>query len=260
MASTRVDEARRVIDAARERGVHLRVIGGLAVKICCPGAEHRALTRTSGDLDVVGYRSQRVEIGRVLEDLEYIPNRRFNTLQGHRRLLFVHPDETFDVDVFLDVFPMCHELNFVGRLEEEEYTVPLPELLLSKLQVIQLNEKDVKDVYAVVQDHEVAKSDAPGVIDVRFITRLCGSDWGWYKTITMNIDKVLALAGDYLEPGEARDVITGRLGRVGEAIEAAPKSLKWRARAAIGERVRWYQLPEDMEGEIGETGTHRGTS
>jgi hypothetical protein len=258
MATTRVDEARRVIDAARERGVHLRVIGGLAAKICCPSAQHRALVRTSGDLDLVGYRRQRVEIGQVLEDLGYIPNRRFNTLQGHRRLLFVHPDETFDVDVFLDVFPMCHELNFVGRLEESEYSVPLPELLLSKLQVVQLNEKDVKDVYAIVQDHEVAEGEAAGVIDSRYITRLCGGDWGWYKTVTMNIDKVLALVGDYLEPGQARDVITQRLRHLREAIEKTPKTLKWKARAAIGERVRWYELPEDMEGEIGETGTHRG--
>ena len=259
MATTRVDEARRVIDGARERGVHLRVIGGLAVKIHCPSAQHRGLARTYGDLDLVGYRRQRAEIGQVLEELDYVPNRRFNALQGHRRLLFVHPDETFDVDVFLDVFPMCHELNFVGRLEEDEYTVPLPELLLSKLQVIQLNEKDVKDIYAIVRDHEVAKSDAPEVIDIRFITRLCRNDWGWYKTVTMNVDRVLALAGDYLDPGEARDTITGRLRRLREAIEAAPKSIKWKARAAIGERVQWYQLPEDMEGEITEAGAHRGT-
>jgi len=259
MAVTREDEARRVIDAARERGVHLRVIGGLAVKIRCPGAQHRALARTYGDVDLVGYRAQRSEIGHVLEDLGYIPNRRFNALQGHRRLLFVHPDGIFDVDIFLDVFPMCHELNFVGRLEKDEYTVPLPELLLSKLQVVQLNEKDVKDLYAILQDHDVAESDAPEVVDLRFITRLCGRDWGWYKTVTLNIDKLLALADDYLEPGQAKDVITGRLRRLKEAIEAAPKSVKWKARALIGERVRWYDLPEDMEGEVEAAGAHRGT-
>ena len=260
MTITREDEARRVIDAARERGVHLRVIGGLAVKIHCPGAQHRALARTYGDLDLVGYRRQRSEIARVLDDLDYVPNRRFNALQGYRRLLFVCPDETFDVDVFLDIFPMCHELNFVDRLEKDEYTVPLPELLLSKLQVVQLNEKDVKDVYAIVQDHQVAESDAPEVLDIRFIARLCGSDWGWYKTVTMNIDKVLALADEYLESGEAKDIITSRLQRLREAIEAAPKSIRWKVRAAIGERVRWYELPEDMEGEVKEKGAHRGTS
>lgn len=257
--TTQEHEARRVIDAARQRGVHLRVIGGLAVKIHCPGAQHRALARTYGDVDLVGYRSQRSEIGHVLEDLGYVPNRRFNALQGHRRLLFVHPEGTFDVDVFLDVFPMCHELNFVGRLEHDVYTVPLPELLLSKLQVIELNEKDVKDVYALIQDHEVAESDDLEVLDTGFITRLCGNDWGWYKTVTMNLDKVLALGDDYLEPSAAKDTITDRLQRLREAIEAAPKSIKWKARAAIGERVRWYDLPEDMDGEVQESGAHRGT-
>ena len=257
--STMEEEVRRVIDTAREQGVHLRVIGGLAYKMQSPSAEHRALARAYGDIDLVGYKSQRRKILQVLEDLAYVPNRSFNTLQGHRRLLFVHPDETFDVDVFLDVFPMCHTLNFVGRLEEDEYTIPLPELLLSKLQVVQLNEKDLKDIYALLEDHEVAESGAPEVVDVRVITRLCGNDWGWYKTVTMNIDKALALADEYLEADEARDLITGRLRGLKEAIEAAPKSFRWKARAAVGERVRWYELPEDMEGDVGAGGAHRGT-
>jgi hypothetical protein len=257
--STMVEEARRVVDAARERGVQLRVIGGLAVKIRCPGAQHRALARTSGDVDLVGYRKQRAEIGHVLEDLGYVPNRSFNALQGYRRLLFVDRDETFDVDVFLDIFPMCHELSFVGRLETDEYTIPLPELLLSKLQVVQLNEKDVKDIYAIVQDHEVAASSDPDVVGLAIITRLCGSDWGWYKTVTMNIDKVLDLADEYLPAGGATGTITGRLRHLRQEIEAAPKSVKWKLRARVGERVRWYELPDDIEGEPDEPCVHRGT-
>jgi hypothetical protein len=253
------EEARRLIDGAREQGVQLRIIGGLAYKMQSPSAEHRALARAYGDIDLVGYKKQRAKIVRVLEDLSYVPNRSFNALQGHRRLLFVHPDETYDVDVFLDVFPMCHTLDFVGRLEEDEYTIPLPELLLSKLQVVQLNEKDLKDIYALLEDHAVAESSAPDVIDLRVITRLCGTDWGWYKTVTLNIDKALALADEYLAGDEGKDLITGRLQGLRDAIEAVPKSLKWRARARIGERVRWYELPDDMEGEIGTAGAHRGT-
>lgn len=259
MAGTRADEARRVIDGARARGVQLRVIGGLAVKIRCPSAQHRALTRSYGDLDLVGYRKQRAEIGSALEALGYDPNQRFNALQGHRRLLYVHPDGTYDVDVFLDVFPMCHELDFVGRLEKDAYTVPLPDLLLSKLQVVQLNEKDVKDVYAIVEDHDLGRADDPEQIDLRYITKLCADDWGWYKTVTLNLDKLIVLADDYLTEGDAKGVIVARLCRLRDEIEAAPKSLKWKVRAAVGERVRWYDLPEDMEGEIQEGGAHRGT-
>jgi len=242
----REEEARRVINAARERGVHLRVIGGLAVKLHCPSAEHRELSRTYGDLDCVGYRSQREEISRLLEDLGYEPNRRFNALQGHRRLLFENPQLGFDVDVFLDIFPMCHELNFLRRLELDEYTVPVADLLLSKLQVVQLNEKDIKDTYALIQDHEIGETDDREVIDSRRIARLCGDDWGWYKTLTLNIEKVVALVDDYLE-GEQKELVTGRLRRLHQIIEEAPKSMKWRMRARIGERARWYDLPEDLD-------------
>lgn len=240
------EEARRLVDVAREHGVHLRIIGGLAVKLHCPNAEHRALTRVYSDLDCVGYRSQRVEIGRVLESLGYEPDRRFNALQGHRRLLYSHPAQGIDLDVFLDVFPMCHALSFVGRLEHDTYTVPLAELLLSKLQVVQLNEKDVKDVYALVYDHELAESDDRETIDTRAILRICSDDWGWYRTVTGNIGKVLGIAGEYLE-AEKKDIITSRLQALRQLIERAPKSTRWKARAIIGERQRWYEMPEEVQ-------------
>ena len=243
--ATMEEEARRVIDAARGRDVHLRLIGGLAVKLHCPSAEHRELSRTYGDLDCVGYRSQREKISRLLQDLGYEPNRRFNALQGHRRLLFENPQLGFDVDVFLEVFPMCHELNFLHRLELDEYTVPVADLLLSKLQVVELNEKDIKDTYALIEDHEIGETDDREVINSQRIARLCGDDWGWYKTVTMNIEKVVALADDYLE-GEEKELVTGRLRRLHQIIEEAPKSMKWRMRARVGEKVRWYNLPEDI--------------
>jgi len=242
------DDARRLVGLANERGVYLRIIGGLAVKLRCPSAEHRALVRVYGDLDCVGYRSQRVQIGRVLEDLGYVPNRRFNALQGHRRLLYSHPTGHYDVDVFLDVFPMCHQLNLVGRLEHDLYTVPLAELLLSKLQIVELNEKDVKDIYALVYDHDVVSGAERETIDLDVILRLCANDWGWYKTVTMNIAKVVCLADDYLE-GERKGKVVERLQRLERAIVAAPKSLAWKARAAIGERARWYELPEEVQKE-----------
>ena len=241
------EEARRVIDAAREQGVHLRVIGGLAVKLRCPSAEHRALSRTYGDLDLVGYRSQRPQIHQVMESLGYLPNKRFNALQGHRRLLFERAERGYALDIFLDVFVMCHQLNFLGRLELDEYTVPLAELLLSKLQIVELNEKDVKDTYALIQDHEFGEGDEREEIDIRFITELCGSDWGWYRTVTWNIDKVLTLAEDYLEEGATREQIASRLRYLGQVIEGAPKSLRWKSRARLGERVRWYNVPEEVK-------------
>jgi hypothetical protein len=258
MAIDQEADVKKIIDSARDRGVHLRVIGGLAIKIHSPGAQHRSLSRKYGDIDLVGYKKQRLDISATLEDLGYIPNRRFNTLHGFRRMLFVHPDEIYDIDVFLDVFPMCHELDFTGRLEKDTYTIPLPDLILTKLQVIELTEKDVRDTLAVVYDHEVGESEDPEILDIGFIADVCRKDWGWYKTITTNLDKVLELSGDFLEPGEIKDVTTKRLKQIIEAIESVPKSLKWKLRSMIGERMRWYELPEDMVGEISEKGAHRG--
>lgn len=251
-------EVKRIIDAASDRGVQLRVIGGLAIKLHSPSAQHRSLSRTYGDIDLVGYKKQRQDISSTLEDLDYVPNIRFNSLHGFRRMLFVHPDEIYDIDVFLDVFPMCHELNFLGRLELDTYTIPLPDLVLSKLQVIQLNEKDVRDTLTVIYDHEVRESKDREVLDIGYITQICGNDWGWYKTITTNLDEVLRLSDEYLESDEMKKITQERLHQMRDAIESTPKSTKWKLRAKIGERVRWYELPEDMAGDVKEEGAHRG--
>lgn len=258
MAITEESETRQIIDTARDRGVHLRVIGGLAFKIHCTKIKHRALARAYGDIDLVGYKKQRSEISQILENLGYIPNRRFNALQGHRRLLFSSVDETFDIDVFLDIFPMCHQLSFINRLERDVYTVPLAELLLSKLQIVQLNEKDVKDICALLQEHEVAVGDDAEIIDLRMVTQICSNDWGWYKTVMLNTNKVLSLVDDYLELDQIKDLVINRLEKMQEALEKTPKTLKWKMRSIVGERVRWYELPEDMTGEVLEEGAHRG--
>ena len=251
-------EVKRIIDAARDRGVQLRVIGGLAVKLHSPSASHRSLARTYGDIDLVGYKKQRLEISKTLEDLNYIPSVRFNALHGFRRLLFVHMDEIFDVDIFLDVFPMCHELNFLGRLELDSYTIPLPDLILSKLQVIELNEKDVRDTLALLSDHEIGESKDPEVLNIGHITSICGNDWGWFKTITTNLNTVLRLSEEFLESDEMKEITKKRLNQLKDAIESTPKSTKWKLRAKIGERLRWYELPEDMAGDVSEKGAHRG--
>ncbi|MFQ5946571.1 MAG: hypothetical protein ACE5NC_10045 [Anaerolineae bacterium] len=240
------EEVTRIIDAARQRGTHLRVIGGLAVKLHSPSAEHRGLARTYGDVDLVGYRHQRKDIARVLEDLGYEPNVRFNTLQGNRRLLFESEEKGFDVDVFLDIFPMSHDLDFKDRLEVDEYTVPIEELLLSKLQVVEINDKDIQDTLAMLHDHEIGEGDSKELLDSQVITRITSDDWGWYKTVTLNLDKIREWTGDFLSGEKERRLIHERIERLRNLIEEAPKSLRWKARARIGEKVQWYNLPEDI--------------
>lgn len=239
------EEAKRIIDTARERDVYLRLVGGIAIKLHSPSASHRDLARGYGDLDVVGYQRQRREISRVFEDLGYVPNRRFNALQIVRQM-FQHPQYEFDIDVFLDEFTMCHQLKFIHRLELDRYTIPLADLLLTKLQVVQINEKDLKDIYALLNDHELGNTSDPEVIDAGYVAKVCGDDWGWYKTVSLNIQKARDLAANYLS-GPEREAVQEKLRRLGEIIEAAPKSLRWKARARVGEKVRWYELPEEVQ-------------
>jgi hypothetical protein len=139
---------------------------------------------------------------------------------------------------------MCHEIPLEQRLTVNAGTVPLAELLLTKLQIIELNEKDVRDTVALFHEHEVTGDDS-GVNAAR-VAELCGADWGLWRTITANLENVRAHLDRYaLAPDESARV-NARLEAVEERIEAAPKSRAWRLRARVGERVKWYETPEEV--------------
>jgi hypothetical protein len=170
-----------------------------------------------------------------------VPERRFNALHGHRRLMFDHPDGTH-IDVFVEEFVMCHRLDLRSRLAFHETTVPLVDLLLTKLQVAELNEKDVTDAAALLLDHELT-SDESG-INMDYVTRLLSRDWGWWRTVSANLAALPDhLASRLSEP--AAVTATGRAKRLLEAIELVPKSLRWKARARAGERIPWREDPEE---------------
>ncbi len=255
MPSDKEAEARLVIDSARQRGIHLRLLGGLAVKMHCPSATYRTLSRGYADIDYCGYHKEAMEIKRLFQDLGYVGNRRFNAMQGRKRLMFAHVDKDIDVDIFLDVFEMCHRINFAHRLELDDYTLPLADLLLSKLQVVQINERDIKDIYSLLHDHALGVATDKETIDLPHIVKLTADDWGWYMTVRHTIDKCLNLTDNYLTD-ETKDNVLGKLRQMKEAIEASPKTPRWKIRAQVGERVRWYELPEDM-GAVKEAGRER---
>lgn len=237
-------EAIRLIEAATRRGILLRALGGVAIALRCPSARHRQDPARIPDLDFATYSRWRGDLKQFFVDQGYEPNRLFNALQGRTRLNFLRPAENGEVDIFLDVFQMCHRLSLVGRLEKHEYTLPLADLLLTKLQIVQLNEKDLLDILALLKDYPLGSE--PAGIDPDPIVRVCAADWGWYRTATLNLDRVLQLAPRYLDEAEF-GLVAGRIRELRNQVEAAPKSVLWRARAAVGERVRWYDLPEDVK-------------
>src|SRR5438132_5487090 len=247
MQSAISDEAKRVLDEARERGIILRLFGGVAVKYHCPSATHRSLQRSYPDLDFFGRGKQGRDIRKLFLDLGYEPNQRFNALHGATRLIFEDAKKQRVVDIFLDVFRMCHTLHLGDRLTLDDYTIPISDLLLTKLQVVEINEKDIRDLIAILKDHEVVEridSREKEVIDAGYVSTLCADDWGLCKNISLTLKKLLTFLPKYeLEP-EATQVLEARIDKLLHAIETVPKSLKWKLRDKVGERKRWYDLPE----------------
>jgi hypothetical protein len=247
MQSAISDEAKRILDQAKEKGIVLRLFGGVAVKYHCPSATHRALQRAYPDLDFFGREKQGRQIRKLFTDLGYEPNQRFNALHGATRLIFEDATNQRIVDIFLDVFRMCHTLHLGDRLTFDDYTISISDLLLTKLQVVEINEKDIRDLIAILKDHDVVEKVAPGekeVIDAGYISGLCADDWGLCKTISVTLRKLLTFQPKYeLEP-DVKHMLETRIKKLLRAIEMVPKSFKWKLRDKIGEKKRWYDLPE----------------
>jgi hypothetical protein len=239
-----IDEAKRIIEVAQQRKITLRLFGGVSFYFRSPSAKHRILQRNYVDIDFMGRSKQSREIKQLFEELGYTPRERFNAMQGFRRLIFNDIGHQRRVDIFLDVFEMCHKFNFKDRLELDQYTISLADMLATKLQIVEINEKDIKDILSMFIDHDVGDDDSSEVINGAYLAKLCGDDWGVYKTFSINIDRLLSTIDDYgLEEGQKRLVVE-RASKLKKMIEDAPKSFKWRMRARVGERVQWYELPE----------------
>ncbi|MDG6915852.1 MAG: hypothetical protein JRN58_07805 [Nitrososphaerota archaeon] len=243
------DEARRLIRAATDRGVVLRLVGGVAVAVRCPSATVGGLRRTYADIDLVGHVKQSRAIADLLTEMGYRPRTRFNAMNGSKRLVFNDLVNRRRVDVFLDVFEMSHRFDFSTRLGMHPLTLPLADLLATKLQVHEITEKDLKDLAALLVDHDLGGGEAD-TIDAHHLARMSGRDWGAYRTFKANLSTLgEAMAGFGLTPSQLA-VAKDRIGRLAGMIEAEPKTLGWRVRARVGSRVPWYEVPEADESVV----------
>lgn len=237
--------ATRVVHAAAERGVPLRLLGGQAVRLLTPDFPPRS--RAGQDLDLASVASEKGEVEALLAELGFEGDRRFNALHGHKQLYFVGPGGGPAVDVIMDRLEMCHVLEFRDRIERMPYTLDVTDLLLSKLQVVEQNEKDVQDITYLLAAFEVREGDEPGTIGLARLGRIVADDWGWWRTVTGNLDRLVELLRGELArlvpPGARFDPVEQALALRRHA-EEVPKSLRWKIRARVGERVRWYELPE----------------
>lgn len=238
-------EATRIAGAAHESGTNICIAGGVGIALCSPSARIAPLAREYADIDIVGRSKQRTAITAVFEQLGYEADKSFNLLQGATRLLFWDTTNRRQVDVFLDRLEMCHRIELADRLELGHEALPLADLLLLKLQVVETNRKDLVDAAALLADHPF--TDDESGINLPYLTRLASSDWGLWKTTTMIAERVREFV-QTLEglPEEGRRTVHDRVAEYTDAVGLAEKSRAWRLRARVGERKRWYQLPEEV--------------
>jgi hypothetical protein len=240
-------EATRIVDLASSRDVAVRVMGGVAVGLCCPSAQSPPLARPYRDIDFAGRADQGREITAVFEAAGYEADAEFNALHGRHRMFFWDPENGREADVFLDRFAMCHTFDFRKRLALTSPTLPAADLLLFKLQVIETNDKDYQDAIALLADQPLT----PDGLDPTGIARFLATDWGWWRTVTRVLERVESYALDLGEFVHAAHV-TASIAALRAAIDAEPKSARWRMRARVGEKKRWYETPEDAHAPAAE--------
>jgi hypothetical protein len=240
-----LSEAERLIARASGEGIVVRLLGGVAIRLCCPVEPLPAFVRDYPDLDFVTTRKGSGSAQRFFARAGYSANVAFNALNSQERLLFFDDLHDRQVDVFVGRFRMCHTIPLEGRLAVDPRTIPLAELLMTKLQVIELNEKDVRDALFLMHGHEVGESDGE-TLNAQRVASLCADDWGLWRTLTANLAYCLERVDRYELSSEDQAKIRERIDALLERIEAEPKSRVWRLRAKIGDRKRWYDVPEEV--------------
>lgn len=241
-----LDEAVRVTDRAQASGVVLRVIGGVAVALHAAHPMPPALARSHRDIDLVTTRGGGRQALGLLAELGYESNQRFNAMNGGRRLVVYDRSHGRQIDVFVGEFRMCHAVPIADRLELEARTVPLAELLLTKLQIARLNRKDIQDVLAILLEHDVGEHDYE-TINAEYIASLLCGDWGLWRTATGSINSIGGFLPESGLTESQQETIRARFSQLHGRIAEEPKSLRWRARARIGDRMTWYEMPEEIE-------------
>jgi hypothetical protein len=239
-------EAERLARAVQASDTKAVLIGGVAVHMRCPSATSPPLRRDYKDIDFVTLRRMTQKLTTLLEEHGHMPDKRFNALHGSQRLFFWDEQNGRQLDVFVDRFEMCHQFDLRDRVDRDPtgMTLPLADLLLTKMQVVEINFKDMQDIAAVLQDHPLSDSDEG--INVDYIVQLTRNDWGLQRTLELTIEKITDDEHlGRLRVETAQYSLSGQLADLGRAMRDAPKSTSWKLRSRLGERKRWYELPEE---------------
>ncbi|MGH3731384.1 MAG: hypothetical protein ACRDTU_21965, partial [Micromonosporaceae bacterium] len=227
-------------------GITVRLLGGAAVALSAGAPLPEPLRRTYKDLDYVVVRRDARRWADLVEAHGYRADRGFNSLHGAHRLLHVDTSNARQLDTFVATFAMCHSIDLEKRLPADSATLAPEDLLLTKLQIFEVNDKDLVDAAALLLSHPVSDDGSPRIDRGRLVD-VVGSDWGWHTTISDNIAKVAQRVPTLGLTDDESQVVSDRITAVADILASCPKTLRWRARAALGRRVPWYDLPEEVD-------------
>ena len=242
------NELKAILKASDDANILLRVIGSLAFQMHCPkyGYLQAAMGRAYTDIDFGAYSTQNKQISEMMTRRGYVENREVFIGSEGERAIFDKPGTGLHVDIFYEKLDFCHAIYWKDRLEVDSPTIPLTELLLEKMQIVQINEKDIIDTIMLLLEHPLGDEDKE-TINIGLAAKLCANDWGLWRTTTMNLEKVKQLAQHYtqLSP-EEKSKITSQVDDALKRINDEPKPLAWRIRDRVGDRVKWYKDVDDV--------------
>jgi hypothetical protein len=243
----RINESLRIINEGKKQGAILRMIGGLAVRAHCEDLEF--CEREYGDIDLVALGKQAVEIRSTFESLGYSEDQLVARSTDGARLLFQREDSDDHVDVFLDKLRMEHTIDLRKRLQIEKLTISVSDILITKLIIHDMNEKDFRDIFTIVKDMNLGNQDGKGVINMEYIATLCSKSWGLFQDIICNLDRCVKVLGFYGFSQSENDRIREKFVTIQRAIESKQKSLKWKLRRLLGNKlpVREVVVEEDLQ-------------
>ncbi|MFM8322292.1 MAG: hypothetical protein ACKOC5_15365 [Chloroflexota bacterium] len=242
-----VDEVNRLVGHAQQERLNLRLIGGLAVRMHSPNMEEIGLKRDYPDIDFVVHKNDQRRLAPFFAQMGYEPDQMFNALNGARRQIYYDSASGRHIDIFVGDFEMCHKLKMRDRLAFHPVTVPLAELFLTKIQIVEMNKKDALDLLALLLNNPLGHND-DGVINLDRIARLTSKDWGWYTTTMMNLGRlehILHSEDTRLTESQVQ-TIEQRIEMIRQTLKYARKGFRWQVRSRIGKRLRWYTEVEEV--------------
>jgi len=242
------NELKKIIKASNNAGVLLRVIGSLAFQMHCPkfGYLQQMMGRAYTDIDFAAYSKQAKDVKVLLSAMGYTENREVFIVSEGERAIYDKPEIGMHIDVFYEKLNFCHVIRWTGRLEVDSPSIPLAEMLLEKMQIVQINEKDIIDTIMLLLEHPLGDIDKE-TINIKRISELCAADWGLWRTTTMNLNKVRQLAQSYEQlTSEQKDKINSQVELAMTHFDETPKTMAWQLRARVGDRVKWYKDVDEV--------------